>query len=150
MTHTMSISIIARLTPSERRLLLKLYSHVSCGFPSPADDFAEPELSLDELVGLREPSTYLVRAAGDSMIGRGIYHGDVLIVDRALDATDGCVLIASLAEGFVAKTYRRQTNGCPALYPENPSYSAILLGPEDELEVFGVCTWNLHQLSRPR
>jgi DNA polymerase V len=143
-------TIIARLTPAEQQILLKLYSSVSCGFPSPAEDFAEPELSLDDLVGLREPSMFLVRAAGDSMIGTGIFHDDVLIVDRALAPFEGCVLIASVDEGFLAKTYRIQKNGCPALYAENPAYPPILLGSDDQLEVFGICTWNLHRLSGRR
>jgi DNA polymerase V len=93
---------------------------------------------------------FLVRAAGDSMTGAGIYHGDVLIVDRALEPYDGCVLIASIEEGFLAKTYRMQRNGRPGLFPENQAYKPILLGPDDHLEVFGVCTWNLHQLGKRR
>lgn len=72
----MSAEILGRVAP--RGAPLPLFGcSVSAGFPSPADDYAEAWLSLDELVGIRAPSTYLVRAGGDSMIGRGIYAGDV-------------------------------------------------------------------------
>lgn len=142
----MNCSIIAPLSRANHSALLKLYSQVSCGFPLPSEDWAEPELSLDELVNVRAPSTYLVRAYGDSMVGAGIYDGDVLVVDKATEPVPGCVIVACIDQGFVAKTYRLQDNGCPALYAENPDYPPILLGPDDQLECFGVCTWNLHQL----
>lgn len=146
----MNAFVITPLSRAEHAVLLKLYSSVSCGFPSPATDYEDPPLSLDELVGIREPSMYLIRARGDSMIGVGIFDGDVLVVDRAIAAYEGCVLISSLTTGFLAKTLRYQANGRPSLYSENPEYPPILIGPDDTLEVFGVCTWNLHPLGKRR
>ena len=72
--------ILGRLRPSTT-LVRMVEARVSAGFPSPAEDYADTMLSLDELVGARAPSVYLVRAAGESMTGAGIYDGDVLIVD---------------------------------------------------------------------
>lgn len=146
MVLAVTCSIIARLTPAEHSTLLSLYSQVSCGFPSPAVDWSEPELSLDELVNVRAPSTYLVRAYGDSMVGAGIFDGDILVVDKAVEAVSESVIVACIGQEFVAKRLRFQANGCPGLFAEHPDYPPILLGPEDELECFGVCTWNLHRL----
>jgi len=94
--------VLGRVLPSGIRV--PFYAcRVSAGFPSPADDFAEAALSLDELTEIRAPSTYLVRAGGDSMIERGIYCGDVLVVNRALDAVSGDVVIASVGGEFTVK-----------------------------------------------
>jgi len=72
-------------------------SRIPAGFPSPAQDHLEGQLSLDELLNIRAPHTYLVRASGDSMTGAGIHDGDLLVVDRALPAHSGAVVIAALA-----------------------------------------------------
>ena len=108
----MSAEILGRVAP--RGAPLPLFGcSVSAGFPSPADDYAEAWLSLDELVGIRAPSTYLVRAGGDSMIGRGIYDGDVLVVDRALDPLPADVVIACVRGDFTVKGFGEQWNQKP-------------------------------------
>lgn len=83
-----------------------IVGRVSCGFPSPALEYAEPPLSLDELVGLREPSRWLLRADGDSLTGIGIYDRDILIVDKAREPIDGDVVVVSIGADFLAKQYR--------------------------------------------
>src|SRR3990167_1508561 len=90
-------AILGRPRPSSV-LVRMIEARVSAGFPSPADDYVETYLSLDELVNVRAPSVYLVRAGGDSLTEVGIFDGDVLVVDRAAVANQGDVVIA-LIEG---------------------------------------------------
>lgn len=76
---------------------LRLYSSkVSAGFPSPAQDHLEREISLDEILQIRAPHTYLVRAGGDSMIRAGIHDGDLMVVDRSREAEPGDIVIAAV------------------------------------------------------
>lgn len=127
---------------------LLLYREVSCGFPSPAEPYAEKRLSLDELVQVRQPSMFLVRAMGDSMVGVGIHEGDILVVDRAREARSGDVVVACLANVYQFTVKRlRIEQGRVMLEPANPEYTPIVVDGEDELLIWGVCTWNLHRLT---
>lgn len=125
-----------------------LVGRVSCGFPSPALEYAEPPLSLDELVRLREPSRWLVRADGDSLNGLGIYHDDIMVVCKALDPVDGDVLVVSIGPDFVAKQYCERPGQSPLLLAHNPAYPNIEVGDWEEIELWGVVVWNLHRVSR--
>lgn len=87
-----------RIIPLQNyHISLPLYSHsVRAGFPSPADDYIEKSLDLNEHVIQHPAATYFVRAHGESMIQLGIHNGDLLVVDRALEANHGDVVIAAL------------------------------------------------------
>ena len=76
---------------------------VPCGFPSPAQDYVEDSLDLNKLVIKHPSATYFVRVSGDSMIGAGISHGDLLVVDRSLNAVHGDIVIAAVAGEFTVK-----------------------------------------------
>ena len=136
------MQILGRLDSSSVRLRL-IEARVPAGFPSPAEDFAETTLSLDELVGARAPSVYLGRAAGESMIGVGIFDNDLLIVDRALEADPGNVVIALVGGGFTVKTLTYE-GARPVLMPENPAFKPIRVSEADELEIWGTVTYSLH------
>ena len=136
------MQILGRLDSSSVRLRL-IEARVPAGFPSPAEDFAETTLSLDELVGARAPSVYLVRAAGESMTGAGIFDSDVLIVDRALQADPGNVVVALVGGCFTVKTLIYEGTR-PVLMSANPAFQPIRVIESDELEVWGVVTHNLH------
>ena len=93
----MTIDYLGRIDVPGPGRRLPLYSFtVPAGFPSPAQDHIEREISLDELLGLRLPQTYLVRVGGDSMTGVGIFDGDLAVVDRALEVKPGFIVIAAL------------------------------------------------------
>ena len=79
---------------------------VVAGFPSPAEQYQEPPLDLNELLVKRPAATYFVRVEGDSMVGAGIRDGDLLVVDRSLRPADGDVIIASVDGDFTVKTLR--------------------------------------------
>jgi len=140
-------AILGRPRPSSV-LVRMIEARVSAGFPSPADDYAETYLSLDELVNVRAPSVYLVRAGGDSLTEVGIFDGDVLVVDRAAVANQGDVVIALIAGEFTAKVLTYDAADRPVLMPANPHYPPIYLQDGEQLEIWGVVTDNLHSLRR--
>ena len=76
---------------------------VPAGFPSPAADHLEKEISLDQLLNIRAPNVYLVSIDGDSMQGAGIYSGDVAVVDRSLEPVHGDVVVALLNNDPICK-----------------------------------------------
>ena len=71
-------------------------SRVPAGFPSPAQDHLEQKLSLDQLLDVDAPHTFLVRADGESMVGIGIFDGDVMVVNRAMPARHRDIVIAAI------------------------------------------------------
>ncbi len=109
---------------------------VPAGFPSPAQDYIDKTLSLNELCIKHPNATYFVRVDGDSMDGVGIYKGDVLIVDRSLTAQHGDVVIASVSGEMTVKTLQLRPR--VRLVPQNRRYSPIELKEGSELQVFGV------------
>ena len=122
-------------------------STVIAGFPSPAEQYVESTLDLNELLVKHPAATFFVRAAGDSMLGAGIQPGDILVVDRSLEATDGSIIIASVDNEFTVKYFRSDTSGT-RLEAANQRYKPILLIGEMELRIFGVVTAVIHQFIR--
>lgn len=110
---------------------------VSAGFPSPADDYVESALDLNEYLVSNPAATFMVRVSGDSMIEAGIHDGDVLVVDRARDPLPGRIVVAVLDGELTVKRLKRQ-DGCFVLAPENSAYEPIRVGEEQDLSVWGV------------
>jgi len=132
----------------DRRSELKLplfACGVSAGFPSPASDYLEGRLDLNDLMVKRPAATFFVRVAGDSMIGAGIHHDDILVVDRGLEPAHGKVVIAVVDGEFTVKRLFRQ-NGVVRLLAENPDYPPIDLSGENLCEIWGVVTFVVHPL----
>lgn len=119
---------------------------VSAGFPSPAQDYVEQQLDLNQLCIKRPAATYFVRVEGDSMIEAGILAGDLLVVDRSLQARDGDTVIACLNSEFTVKCL--QTRPQRQLLPRNSRYRPIPIGDADEFEIFGVVTGVIRTLKR--
>lgn len=115
---------------------------VPAGFPSPAADHIEQPLSLDDLFNLRAPHMYLVRIDGDSMQGAGIFDGDLVIVDRALEARHGHIVIAAVNGEPLCKRLHR-VGGEVALRSENPRYPPRYILEGDELAIWGVVTFSV-------
>jgi DNA polymerase V len=122
-----------------------IISKVSAGFPSPADDYLENNLNLDKLLIKNRPSTFLIRAGGDSMINIGIYDGDMLIVDRSLDAKSKDIVIASIFGELTVKKLLLDVHGNPQLKSENELYSNIEIKNKEDLIIWGVVTSAIHQ-----
>lgn len=125
--------------------LLPLYSSkVQAGFPSPADDYIERYLDLNAEYIKHPSATFLVTATGDSMVDAGIYSGDVLIVDKSLEAVDGNIVIAAVNGELTVKRLSRK-NGYVQLLPANSKYKPIDITDEHDVVIWGVVTLVLHE-----
>ncbi|ADP12855.1 MULTISPECIES: translesion error-prone DNA polymerase V autoproteolytic subunit [Erwinia] len=123
-------------------LLLPLFSErVPCGFPSPAQDYVEDRIDLNKLAIKHPSATYFIKVSGDSMREAGIGDGDLLIVDRSLNAVHGDIVVAAIAGEFTVKELR--THPVLQLVPHNPHYPPISFQNAEELEIFGVVTFTL-------
>jgi len=112
-------------------------SSVPAGFPSPADDYIEGQLDLNEYFIKHPAATFYVRVTGESMTGAGILPGDILIVDRSLNAAHDSIVIAVVDNELTVKRLYRK-NGRIELRPENPAYPVVRPGQETELVIWGV------------
>ncbi len=125
---------------------LPLYgTAVRAGMPTPGDDFMEGRLDLHTHVVQHPQATFFVRVQGDSMLGAGIHEGDILVVDRSLEAREGSIVIAVLDGDLTVKRLRRR-NGGVELVPENEKYPVIKVGPEQEFRIWGVVTTVVHRV----
>jgi len=129
--------------------LPKAYQHflskVAAGFPSPADDYLEPSLDLNEYLIQNQASTFFLTVQGDSMLEAGIFDGDLLVVDRSITAVDGKIVIAAINEDITVKRLKIK-NSNVYLVPENPAYSAIKITSDLEFKIWGVVTSVIHKL----
>ncbi|MBR5214329.1 MAG: translesion error-prone DNA polymerase V autoproteolytic subunit [Akkermansia sp.] len=120
---------------------------VAAGFPSPAMGDLRGTLDLNSLCIRHAAATYYIRARGESMTGAGIDDGDILVVDRAVTAANGDIIIASLDGEFTVK--RLELIGKSVrLLPENPAYSPIPITADSNAEFFGVVTWVVKQVKK--
>jgi DNA polymerase V len=118
-------------------------SAISAGFPSPADDYVEVGLDLNEELIKNPASTFFVRVSGDSMVDAGIHDNDILIVDRSIEAREGKIVIAILDGELVVKRLRR-IKGQLCLIPENPRYAPIMIKPDSDFIIWGIVTNVIH------
>ena len=114
-------------------------SRVPAGFPSPAQDHLEQKLSLDQLLDIDAPHTYLVRVEGESMIDIGIFDGDMMVVNRAIPWRHRDIVIAEInGETFVKRLI--QNGQQIVLRSENPKFAPRYILEGDELRIWGVVT----------
>lgn len=121
-----------------------LLSEIAAGFPSPADDYIDKKIDLNEQLISNKTATFLVRAYGDSMLDANINQGDILIVDRAMDAHHNSIIIAIFNGELTVKRLKHQ-NGRLYLAPENPEYPKLEITEATSFEVWGVVTYIIHK-----
>jgi len=130
---------------TEDRPGIPLLCPVPAGWPSPSEDYIEDALDLHKLAVRNPASTYFVKALGHSMIGTGIHDGDLLVVDRSQEARPGKVVIAVVDEELTVKRLIKR-GGRLILAPENPEYPEFDITGRDDVALWGVVTYVLHQL----
>ena len=118
---------------------------VACGFPSPAQDYVEDRLDLNRLAVRHPSATYFIKVSGDSMIGAGIGDGDLLVVDRSVEAGHRKVVIAALEGELTVKRLLRR-DGRVLLAPENPRFAPIDITESEFVHIWGVVTYVVHKL----
>lgn len=120
-------------------------SKVQAGFPSPAEDYIEKNLSLDEYLIKRPASTFFVRVNGHSMCNAHILDGDLLIVDRSINAKSGSIILAILSGNFTLKYYRKK-EGKIFLEAANPEFPPIAITEEMDFQIWGTVVHVIHTL----
>ena len=110
---------------------------IMAGFPSPAEDFTELSISLDQLLIKNPPATFMAYAEGESMINIGIHHGDIIIVDRSLNPQNEDIIIAVLEGEFLIKQFSNAGDEI-RLIPHNSKYPIIYIKEDSNFQVWGV------------
>lgn len=118
---------------------------VKAGFPSPADDFLDLSIDLNAELIRNPPSTFFCRVKGDSMQDMGINDGDLLVVDRSIEPTNGKVAVCYIDGEFTLKTIKIEKD-CVWLVPANAKYKPIKVTADNEFVVWGIVTYSIKQV----
>ena len=140
-----SIKEIYRFDPRKKVLRPLIGMKIPAGFPSPAQDYIEDTLDLNEYLVPRPASTYFVRVDGNSMINAGIYPDDILIVDRSLEPANNRVVIAYV-DGELTVKRLKISRGKYNLVPDNKDYPPIHIEDWMDMTIWGVATYVIHKL----
>lgn len=129
------------------RLSLALAPNIKAGFPSPADDYLRDSLDFNRDLIKNPEATFYGRVSGDSMRDAGINEGDIAVIDRSLQPTDGDVIVAYVNEEFTIKylDLTHKEEGYIELQPANRDYSPIRIDGTDNFRVWGVVVWTIKQ-----
>ena len=109
---------------------------VRVGWPSPADDYVERPIDLNEYLIKNPAATYFVRVSGDSMVGAFIGDGAILIVDRSVEPKHKSIVVAAINGAYTCKRLLTKPKVC--LAAENSKYPPIFIKENEELEIAGV------------
>ena len=123
-----------------RKSLLLAQEGISAGFPSPADDFKELRISIDQEVVKNEEATFYARVSGQSMQGAGLDDGDLLVIDRSVEPQNNAIAVCFLDGEFTVKRLKVEED-CIYLMPENPKYQPIKVTEDNQLQIWGVVTY---------
>lgn len=113
---------------------------IKAGFPSPAADFDETKISLDNVLVKNREATFYAKASGTSMIGAGIDDGDILVIDRSLEAQNNKIAVCFIDGEFTVKRIQIEKD-CVYLMPENPKFQPIKVNEENQLIIWGIVTY---------
>ncbi|MDD5126053.1 LexA family transcriptional regulator [Methylovulum sp.] len=119
-------------------------SKIAAGMPSPADDYVEKTLDLNEYCLPNSESSFFLKVSGNSMTGAAIHDGDILVVDRSIKPQSGQVVIAMLDGEMTVKRLLRK-DGKVLLQPDNPDYPTITVSPDQDFSVMGTVTFVVHK-----
>lgn len=140
----MRVKEIGIVDPSSK-IKLPLFSfRLPAGFPSPADDYVDQKLDLNEYLVKHPSATYYVRVEGDSMVNAGIHQDDILIVDRSLEAKHNDVVVAAYEGELTVKRYHFKGDRI-FLISDNPKYPPTEITPETDFYVWGVVSYVIHK-----
>ena len=119
---------------------------VGAGFPSPATDYVEDDIDLNNHLIKNIPSTFLIRAQGKSMNSVGIHDGDLLVVDRSLNPKNFSTVIANVNEELVVKSFIKEKNESFLTSGSKKIEDKINLIENPEISIWGVVTYVIHAL----
>jgi len=120
-------------------------SLIPAGFPSPADDYLEMSLDLNERLIRNPSSTFFAQITGSSMINAGIHDGDLVVIDKSLQPKDDSVLVCIIDGEFTLKRFKKIDNESAFLMPDNPDYEPIKVNKHNNFMIWGVVTYSIHK-----
>ena len=130
------------------KLLIPLATEsISAGFPSPAENYLEKGIDLNEHLIRNPSSTFFLKVDGMSMTNAGINNNDLIIVDRSLDPKPGHIVVAILDGEFTLKRLIRKNN-LDYLKAENSQYPLLSLSNFEYVQIWGVAIYSIHKLER--
>jgi SOS regulatory protein LexA len=124
-----------RLIPGENFSGVRMLGYVEAGFPSPAEEELSDTMSLDDYLIRNKEATFMLKVKGDSMIDAGIMPGDMVLVERGLEAREGDIVIAEVDHGWTMK-YLRKKGRQVYLVPANKKYP--IMEPREELNIAAI------------
>lgn len=133
-------------TPHSHNDQIPVVEGIHAGFPSPAEDYAEPVLDLNRYVVRNQASTFYARITGDSMIGMGIQDGDIVVIDKSLEPANDNVAVCFIDGEFTLKRIHLE-KGRLFLMPHNPEYKPIEITEENHFLVWGIVTYIIKKVS---
>jgi DNA polymerase V len=119
--------------------VIPFYKIVAAGFPSPAQDYSEPEIDLSKVLQPNPTTTYIIRIKGDSMREANMPDGCLAVVDRSIKPYSGAIIVAVLNGEFTVKRLVKAGRNW-VLHPENPFYKPMLISEDADFQVWGVIT----------
>ncbi len=119
--------------------------HIAAGFPSPAEDFASLKLDLNRELIKNPESTFYARVSGLSMIDDGINDGDLLVIDKSIEAYDGCLAVCYIDGDFTLKRFSKR-NGYGLLIPANSQFEPIKVTADNDFLIWGVVTYIIKRM----
>lgn len=130
---------------TSKRIYLPLAeSKITAGFPTPVTEYNEERLDINDIVATNPHATFYVRVSGSSMVDANIKDGDILVVDKSLEAKHNDIVIAVVDGEFTVKTLYHK-DGTIKLMPANPEFPEIVLQNEQELNIWGVVSYTIHK-----
>ena len=120
---------------------------IKAGFPSPAQDYLSESIDLNKELIRRKETTFLARVSGNSLMDAGICDGDIVVIDKSLEAKNGDFVVAFIDGEFTLKEFRLdEANDCAWLIPHNKDFSPIKVTKENDFMIWGVLTYTIKQL----
>jgi len=144
--HALVAGSVYKAERSEKLRRPLFLSRIEAGFPSPADDYVETTLDLNEELISNGTATFFLTVSGTSMREIGIHGGDTIIVDRSIEPTGGDVVVAAL-DGFLTVKRYEVRSGHPMLVPESSRHDPIPIEEGQSFVVWGVVTKCIHDIS---
>ena len=122
---------------------------IKAGFPSPAQDYLTECIDLNKELIRRKETTFLARVSGNSLIEAGICDGDIVVIDKSLEAKNGDFVVAFIDGEFTLKVFHHdEKNKCAWLIPHNKDFAPIKVSKENDFMVWGVLTYTIKQLRK--
>lgn len=121
---------------------------IHAGFPSPAQDYIESGIDLNRVLVRHKASTFYGRVVGNSMVDAGIDEGDILVIDKSLNAQDGDLVVCYIDGEFAIKFLKRAEDGRMLLCAANPSYAPIEIAQSDDFRIWGVVTYTIKKRNK--